>query len=326
MARRIRIVLPGEPLLDDPTALRPWRDSDIPELVQACQDPEIVRWTRVPPRYGESEARAYLLARYDAIAAGASAPFAIVQATDGPLLGSISLMRFAHQHARAEVGYWLWRPGPGPGAAGPRGAPDLRLGLPLARTGAHRSARRDGQRRLPARSRAGRLHARGTAALLHAGHLRAPGYGRLRAAGLRSRSLIGLRRRSKRAHAPTVLGVDQLDRVQRRALPARSGERHRRSALARDLDPGHAQRRILNALHEDFHRRLTAEARAGQALQQRRRQHLLTQRLVVAAGCRLGELLHLGLDLLTRAGAAAGQRAREHHDHDPRCGPHGGRG
>ena len=73
MARSTRIVLPGAPLLDDSTALRPWRDSDIPALVHACQDPEIVRWTRVPPRYGQSEARAYLMARYNAIAAGTSA-------------------------------------------------------------------------------------------------------------------------------------------------------------------------------------------------------------------------------------------------------------
>jgi RimJ/RimL family protein N-acetyltransferase len=112
-----RIALPAEPLLDDTTALRPWRDSDIPALVQACQDPEIVRWTRVPPRYGEAEARAYLLARHDAIAAGACAPFAIVRAPDGPLLGSVSLMRFAPAHARAEVGYWLARAARGQGHA-----------------------------------------------------------------------------------------------------------------------------------------------------------------------------------------------------------------
>jgi RimJ/RimL family protein N-acetyltransferase len=117
MARSIRIVLPTEPLLDGATALRAWRESDIPALVAACQDPDIVRWTRVPREYGEPEARAYLLARHEAIAAGATAPFAIVQATDGPLLGSISLMRFAHQHARAEVGYWLARAARGQGHA-----------------------------------------------------------------------------------------------------------------------------------------------------------------------------------------------------------------
>jgi RimJ/RimL family protein N-acetyltransferase len=102
-----RIVLPGEPLVDGATALRPWRDSDLLPLVAACQDPEIARWTRVPPNYGEADARAYLLQRYDMAFAGLAAPFAIVRAPDGELLGSISLMRIAWEHERAEVGYWL---------------------------------------------------------------------------------------------------------------------------------------------------------------------------------------------------------------------------
>jgi RimJ/RimL family protein N-acetyltransferase len=111
-----RIVLPAQPLVDGPTALRPWRDADVPQLVTACQDPEIARWTRVPERYGESDARSFLLARYDAILAGTTAPFAIVSADDDTrLLGSISLMRFAWEHARAEVGYWLARDARGGG-------------------------------------------------------------------------------------------------------------------------------------------------------------------------------------------------------------------
>jgi RimJ/RimL family protein N-acetyltransferase len=102
-----RIVLPGQPLTDGPTALRPWRESDLTALVAACQDPEISRWTRVPFPYGETDARAYLLQRYDAVSSGTSAPFAIVDSSSGALLGSISLMRFAWEHARGEVGYWL---------------------------------------------------------------------------------------------------------------------------------------------------------------------------------------------------------------------------
>jgi RimJ/RimL family protein N-acetyltransferase len=78
-------------------------------LVAACQDPEIVRWTRVSSDYGASDARAYLMQRYDAVRAGATAPFAIIRAPDGPLLGSISLMRITWEDARAEVGYWLAR-------------------------------------------------------------------------------------------------------------------------------------------------------------------------------------------------------------------------
>src|SRR5205807_10346911 len=105
-----RIVLPSDPSVDGATGFRPARESDLPALVLACGDPEVVRWTTVPERYGESDGRAYLLARYDAIRDGTAAPFAIVSASDGTrLLGSIALMRFAWGHRRAEVGYWLAR-------------------------------------------------------------------------------------------------------------------------------------------------------------------------------------------------------------------------
>jgi RimJ/RimL family protein N-acetyltransferase len=111
-----RIILPGQPLIDSPTALRPWRDSDIAGLVSACQDQEISRWTRVPWPYGESDARAYLMQRYDSMQAGTTAPFAIVSAAEDQLvLGSISLMRLDWDHARGEVGYWLAREARGRG-------------------------------------------------------------------------------------------------------------------------------------------------------------------------------------------------------------------
>lgn len=104
-----RVVLPGDPLVDGSTALRPWRDSDLASLVDACRDPEIVRWTRVPENYGETDARAYLLQRYDAVLYGTTAPFAIVAAGEDRLLGSISLMRLDWENRRGEVGYWLAR-------------------------------------------------------------------------------------------------------------------------------------------------------------------------------------------------------------------------
>jgi len=110
-----RIVLPAEPLIDGSTALRPWRDSDLEALVTACQDPEIPRWTRVPAGYGESDARRFLNQRYDMAFAGLVAPFAVVAAPDGELLGSVSLMRISWEHQRAEVGYWLARTARGQG-------------------------------------------------------------------------------------------------------------------------------------------------------------------------------------------------------------------
>ncbi len=102
------IALPTTPLLDGATALRAWRDSDVDAIVTACQDPEIVRWTRVPEPYGEVDAEAYLLERYHSTHAGATAPFAIASSENlDLLLGSISILRLAWEHLRGEVGYWL---------------------------------------------------------------------------------------------------------------------------------------------------------------------------------------------------------------------------
>lgn len=113
-----RIVLPGEPLVDGPTALRPWRDSDLAALVVACRDPELAHWTSVPENYGETDARMFLLQRYDLLHSGARAPFAIVAASDDNLLlGSASLMRLVWEQARGEVGYWLAREARGHGHA-----------------------------------------------------------------------------------------------------------------------------------------------------------------------------------------------------------------
>ena len=117
-ASRRRIVIAAEALIEGPTALRAWRDSDLGGLVAACQDREISRWTRVPYPYGPADARAYLLQRHDTVRAGTAAPFAIVATADrDQLLGSISLMRFSWKDARAEVGYWLGRDARGQGHA-----------------------------------------------------------------------------------------------------------------------------------------------------------------------------------------------------------------
>jgi RimJ/RimL family protein N-acetyltransferase len=111
-----RIVLTGEPLIDESTALRPWREADIPAIVAACQDPEISRWTRVPSPYGETDARAFIFQRHDLLESGTSAPFAIVSGLDHrELLGSIALLGIDWQHTRAEVGYWLAREARGHG-------------------------------------------------------------------------------------------------------------------------------------------------------------------------------------------------------------------
>ena len=114
-----RIVLPAEPLISGPTALRPWRDSDAARLVEVIQDPEIPRWTSVPSPYREADARMFLNRRHDDLHTGSEASFAIVetQDTDHGLVGGISLLRFAWPERRCEVGYWLAREARGHGHA-----------------------------------------------------------------------------------------------------------------------------------------------------------------------------------------------------------------
>ncbi len=103
----IRIArLRGE-LVDGATALRAWREDDIDAVLELCQDPEISRWTSVPAVYERDDARAYIEATERSLHTGRSLDLAIAEPGGGPLLGSISLMRFAWPQRRGEVGYWL---------------------------------------------------------------------------------------------------------------------------------------------------------------------------------------------------------------------------
>jgi len=112
-----RIVLPAEPLVDGDTSLRAWRDSDLPALTERGRDPDVTRWMGLPRQYRESDARTYLMSRYDGLHAGIRAPFAIVTSRGGDLLGSIALSHFHWDDLRGEVGYWLGSASRGAGHA-----------------------------------------------------------------------------------------------------------------------------------------------------------------------------------------------------------------
>ncbi|MHB8059889.1 MAG: GNAT family N-acetyltransferase [Gaiellaceae bacterium] len=83
--------------LDKPTlsdgfvTLRPWRATDLEDIVEICQDAEIVRWTRVPSPYGEADARKALADTSRAAADETSFGFAVVGAGEATVLGSIDV-------------------------------------------------------------------------------------------------------------------------------------------------------------------------------------------------------------------------------------------
>ena len=87
--------------------LRPWRPSDVPALVVACQDPEIARWVSIPQPYEAADARAFVDESLAMWGDGSGAAFAIVDARTDALLGAVS--RFGPEGHQATLGCWVAR-------------------------------------------------------------------------------------------------------------------------------------------------------------------------------------------------------------------------
>jgi RimJ/RimL family protein N-acetyltransferase len=95
--------------------LRTWLPEDLDGLLQACQDPEIQRWTPVPSPYRPEHAELFL----DACAlrwVQGLATFAILDTHERALLGSIGFVGLPEEGA-VEIGYWVAPPARGRGVA-----------------------------------------------------------------------------------------------------------------------------------------------------------------------------------------------------------------
>jgi RimJ/RimL family protein N-acetyltransferase len=86
--------------------LRTWTADDVPDIVAACRDPEIPRWTQVPEGYTEEHARMWLATHAEGMTSGRLLPLAIADAKSGRLLGAIGL-HWGRDRVAAEVGYWV---------------------------------------------------------------------------------------------------------------------------------------------------------------------------------------------------------------------------
>ena len=102
---------------DDEIALRPPTPGDVDAITEACQDPEIPRWTRVPSPYTRAHAVEFVERSARTWEQGSDAPFVIVDAATGALLGAIGVHRFGGEDDGPEVGYWLEREARGRGVA-----------------------------------------------------------------------------------------------------------------------------------------------------------------------------------------------------------------
>jgi len=114
----VSIEPPDPPLTDGVVLLRPWRERDVQAIASACRDDEIAWWLdQVPQPYGDADARTYVAMTRRGWKEGTHSAFAVTDAADGLVVGSIGVGWQDPEQGVAEVGYWVAREARGRGVA-----------------------------------------------------------------------------------------------------------------------------------------------------------------------------------------------------------------
>ncbi|MER5769096.1 GNAT family N-acetyltransferase [Streptomyces sp. NPDC001985] len=86
--------------------LRTFTDSDTEAVHQACQDPDIQRWTTVPSPYGLRHAEEFTRKLVpEGWEAGTMCTFAVLPRAGGPLMGSVGVTLRTYS-GTWEIGFW----------------------------------------------------------------------------------------------------------------------------------------------------------------------------------------------------------------------------
>lgn len=86
--------------------LRPWQESDVPRIVEACSDERTQFWLgQMPYPYDDAEALAWLEHQAENRARGSGVAWAIVDPGDDVALASVSYFGLVPE-VEAEIGYW----------------------------------------------------------------------------------------------------------------------------------------------------------------------------------------------------------------------------
>jgi RimJ/RimL family protein N-acetyltransferase len=94
-------------ITDGEVRLRHRSDADVPALIEACRDPEVVRWTRVPEDYDEQKAAEWAAESERMIAEGSGLPLVVADTQADRLIGSIGINAIDYEERRCHIGYFL---------------------------------------------------------------------------------------------------------------------------------------------------------------------------------------------------------------------------
>jgi RimJ/RimL family protein N-acetyltransferase len=95
------------PVIDgDGFRLRPWRESDVPRVVEACSDERTQTWLgTMPDPYGESEALQWFEHQAENRASGRAVAWAVADDEQDRALGSMSYFNYTRE-TELEIGFW----------------------------------------------------------------------------------------------------------------------------------------------------------------------------------------------------------------------------
>ncbi len=94
-------------LVERRVRLRAYRQTDVPRIVEACNDPGTRHWlARLPLPYTTDDARAHLEHLTEEAAAGRSVTWAVADLDDDRLLGEVALFGLVEFGRSCEIGYW----------------------------------------------------------------------------------------------------------------------------------------------------------------------------------------------------------------------------
>ena len=96
--------------------LQPWAPHDAQEVFEACQDPDIQRYTTVPGPYSMADAEMYVgTISPEGWSSESRLSWSVKDATTGQVLASVGFPGFSAYLKSAELGYWCapWARGKG---------------------------------------------------------------------------------------------------------------------------------------------------------------------------------------------------------------------